>query len=95
MAAFVMLVFAWLVITFLPHTPGIIAIKKKCQIKKKNVIYVQKEMLFIMYNHVNKADTHALLIVIRRYDECTAALRHRCSTVLCGNKFTFFVIFQL
>lgn len=31
---------------------------------KKNVIYVQREMLFIVYDHVNRADTHALLIVI-------------------------------
>lgn len=57
--------FAWLVIAFLPHTHQGLLQYKKCQIMKKNVIYVQKEMLFIVYNHVNRADTHALLIVIR------------------------------
>lgn len=40
---------------------------------KKNVIYMQKEMLFIVYDHVNRADT-------TRTSDCDAYDGYSCFT---------------
>lgn len=46
MVEFVMLVFAWLVIAFLPHTPGIIAIKKIPNNEEKCYLYAERNVIY-------------------------------------------------